>query len=130
MASKSRKRGLPELQAEFKNAFSPALNEKGRIDAERLRGVNRPLSEVFDSIVSSKTTRDDPQAVAKELARLIAARDESTDLAKAISTLETKMARQLNVERAAKKVAKAGTSRRSRTPPTSKKTGPTKKRGK
>lgn len=79
------------VRKEVEAALKQTLNDEGTIDILQLREKNKPLAEIFDIITLSKTWRDDPKPFAKEVARLIAARDTTNDLAIALKNLEAKL---------------------------------------
>jgi hypothetical protein len=65
-----------------------AHSTRGKLDRESLRERNPPLAEVLDEFVRSKTTRDDQEPTAKDLARVLEARDPRSRLGKALAKLE------------------------------------------
>lgn len=81
------------LQKEIENQLQKALNEKGQIDEIKLEESNKPLSDIFQIITMSKTWRDDPYQYSKEVARLIAAKQEGNDLSNALESLNKAMKR-------------------------------------
>ncbi len=81
-------KNIQSLQKEIEADLKKALNEEGVIDEIKLEETNKPLSEIFDIITLSKTWRDDPRAYAKEVARLISARQKGNDLSDALDKLD------------------------------------------
>lgn len=81
------------LQKEIEADLKKALNDEGVIDEIKLEETNKPLAEIFDLITMSKTWRDDPRAYAKEVARLISARQKGNDLSNALDKLDESLKR-------------------------------------
>lgn len=79
------------LQRSIEKQLEGSLKIDGKIDADALRKNNPPLSAVLDEFVMSKTTRDDPERFAKDLARTLEARNRKSGLAKALKNLEAQM---------------------------------------
>ncbi len=87
-SQKKSAKNIQELQKEIESQLKDALNEKGQIDEIKLEESNKPLSEIFQIITMSKTWRDDPYQYSKEVARLIAAKQEGNDLSSALEDLD------------------------------------------
>ena len=87
-SQKKSAKNIQSLQKEIEADLKKALNEEGVIDEIKLEETNKPLSEIFDIITLSKTWRDDPRAYAKEVARLISARQKGNDLSDALDKLD------------------------------------------
>lgn len=64
----------------------------GKLDLKVLRETNAPLAAVLNEFAMAKTGRDDPTPVAKDLARVIDARDPKSRLGKALAALERHLA--------------------------------------
>ena len=82
---------IQDTKERVQKDLAASLNSEGTIDLLKLQENNKPLSEIFDIITLSKTWRDDPERYAKDVARLLAARDETSDLSKALVQLENAM---------------------------------------
>ncbi len=82
---------LQAVQKQIEQSLKHSLNDEGLIDEIKLSETNQPLSEIFDVITLSKTWRDDPHQYAKEIARLLAARQKGNDLSSALDKLEKAM---------------------------------------
>lgn len=82
-----------ELQASIQKSIAAATVSKPSVDVELLRKHNPPLAEVLDVFIMSKTTRDDPDMTAKDLMRVLDARDADSELAQALSKLEDALAK-------------------------------------
>ena len=68
-------------------------SKRGKLDREALRERNAPLAAVLDEFAMAKTTRDDQEPTAKDLARVLEARDPKSRLGKALAALERHMKR-------------------------------------
>lgn len=80
-----------ELRESIEAQLESNLADDGTIDLLKLRENNQALAEIFDVITLSKTWRDDPRAFAKDVARMMSARDSSSILGSALEKLEAKL---------------------------------------
>lgn len=78
-------------QRSVEQQLGQALKEDGTVDQDALRRDHPPLAEVLDALILSKTTRDDPEEIAKDVARTLEARNPDTRLADALRRLEAQM---------------------------------------
>lgn len=82
---------IRDVRASIEAQLEASIAEDGTIDLIKLREDNKSLAEIFDVITLSKTWRDDPKAFAKDVARMISARDSSSVLGSALDKLESKL---------------------------------------
>ncbi|WP_155931353.1 hypothetical protein [Pseudomonas aeruginosa] len=82
---------IGELREKIELQLQSSITEDGTVDLLKLRENNKPLAEIFDIITLSKTWRDDPRKFAKDVARMISARDSTSDLNFALEKLEGKL---------------------------------------
>ncbi|VXC39853.1 hypothetical protein PSEUDO9AZ_10722 [Pseudomonas sp. 9AZ] len=83
---------IAELRKQIEAQLKSSIAEDGTVDLLKLRENNKPLAEVFDIITLSKTWRDDPKQFAKDVARMVSAREQDSDLSSALKKLETRLA--------------------------------------
>lgn len=81
-------RKIKQLQGEIEKALEETLNEEGTIDILKLKESSESLSAIFDVILESKTWKDDPKDFAKEVARMLEAREKGNELSNALEKLE------------------------------------------
>lgn len=82
---------IAELRKNIEAQLKASIADDGTVDLLKLRENSKPLAEIFDIITLSKTWRDDPKTFAKDVARMISARDDSSDLSSALEKLEAKL---------------------------------------
>jgi len=68
--------------------LNQALDDEGNVDIIRLSVVNVHLSEIVGLLILTGTWVNQPLELAKQIARLMAAQDQSNDLAKAVAKLD------------------------------------------
>jgi hypothetical protein len=78
---------IAAVQKQVVEALKPSLTPAGKINYKTLKASGTPLAEVLDVVVRSKTSRDDPRNTAKDVARLVAARQSTSAFAKSIDAL-------------------------------------------
>lgn len=82
---------IKNLRENIEAQLQSNIADDGSIDLIKLRENDKPLAEIFDVITLSKTWRDDPKMFAKDVARMISARDSSSVLGSALEKLEGKL---------------------------------------
>jgi hypothetical protein len=100
----STKQSVTSIRAAGKKvaqALKPSI-KAGKIDYRTLLSSGTPLAEVMDVIVASKTTRDDPQPVIKDVSRLLAARQSGSRFAKSVDALARMLAKPVSVAKKGK----------------------------
>lgn len=71
---------------EIKNRLSNAVDDKGKIDKDKLDKLDVDLARVLNEFALAKTWRDDPEQTAKDVAKLLEARS-NTPLGTALEEL-------------------------------------------
>jgi hypothetical protein len=79
------------LQQSIEEKLKDSLTADGKVDSDLLRKNNPPLAEVLDEFLESKTTRDDPSSIVKDIANVLEARDPKSRLAEALKKLEEQL---------------------------------------
>lgn len=82
---------IAELRKSIEAQLKASIADDGTVDLLKLRENSKPLAEIFDIITLTKTWRDDPKTFAKDVARMISARDDSSVLSSALEKLEAKL---------------------------------------
>lgn len=91
MPTKKRPRSLREkIESELEKSTISGINVK-RIDLESLKQRNAPIARVISEFVSSSTYRDNPDDLAQKIELVLTARDDNSELAKALDELKKEL---------------------------------------